>query len=102
MDTEARGEAGTSQSQSRHKKGHMANIYLTDSDGESIYFVKDHKELSDKINEHFQDKAKKECLWERFASTRKLSVKVCKPWCKYQMTRYGNPIRLSLARLPSK
>ena len=38
MDTckEGRGELGTSQSHSRHKKGHMTNIYLTDSDEEAI------------------------------------------------------------------
>ena len=30
MDTDAGGEVGTSQSQSRRKKGHMTNIYLTD------------------------------------------------------------------------
>ena len=32
MDTEAEEEMGTSQSQLRQKKGHMTNIYLTDSD----------------------------------------------------------------------
>ena len=26
-------------------------------------FVKDHEELYDKINDHFKDKARKECLW---------------------------------------
>ena len=35
-------ETSTSQSQSRHKKGHTMNIYLTDSDEEAIVdFVKD-------------------------------------------------------------
>ena len=39
---------GISQSQSRHKKGHMVNIYWTDSDEEAIvFFVKDHGELYD-------------------------------------------------------
>ena len=33
---EGGGEAGTSQSHSRQKKGHMTNIYLTDSDEEAI------------------------------------------------------------------
>ena len=47
MDTACRGEACTSQSQSRHKKGHMMNIYLIDSYEEPIVdFVKDHKELN--------------------------------------------------------
>ena len=44
-----------------HKKGHMTNIYLTDSDEEAIVdLVKDHEELYDKTNEHFKDKARKE------------------------------------------
>ena len=77
--TETGGEAGTSQWHSRHKKGHMTNIYLTDLDEEAIMdFVKDHEELYDKRNEHFKDKARKECLWERFPNN--LSVKVCKTW----------------------
>ena len=60
-ETEAGGEAGTSQS--RYKNGHMTNIYLTDSDKEAIVdFVKDHKEICDKTNEHFKDKTRKECL----------------------------------------
>ena len=32
MDTEGGREASTTQSQFRHKKGHMTSIYLTDSD----------------------------------------------------------------------
>ena len=41
MDTEGGGEALTSQSQSKHKKGHMTKIYQTDSDEEAIVdFVK--------------------------------------------------------------
>ena len=52
-------------SQSRYKKGHMTNIYLTDSDEkEFVDFVKDHEELYDKTSEHFRDKARKELLWE--------------------------------------
>ena len=67
MDTEVRGEAGISQF--RHKKGHMRNISLTDSDEEAIVdFVKDHEELYDKTNEHFKVKGRKQCLWERFIS----------------------------------
>ena len=55
----------------------MTNIFLTDSNEEAIvHFVKDHKELYDKTNEHFKDKARKDCLWERFSKSRKLSVKV--------------------------
>ena len=58
-ETEARGEAGPSQS--RYKKGHMTNIYLTDLDEEAIVdYVKDHEELYDKTNEHFKDTARME------------------------------------------
>ena len=81
INTEDEGEARISQSHSRYKKGHMTNIYLTDSDEEVIVdFVKDHEELYDKTNEHFKDKARKECLWERLCNSCKLSVKVCKTW----------------------
>ena len=47
IDTEDGGEARVStECQSRHKKGHMMNICLTDSDEEVIVdFVKDHEEL---------------------------------------------------------
>ena len=77
-DTET--EAGRGEtSQSRYKKGHMTNIYLTGSDEEAIVdFVKDHEELYDKTDEQFKDKARKEGLWERFANSHKLSVKMCK------------------------
>ena len=73
MDTEGRGEAGTSQSQSRHKKGDMTNFYLTYSDEEAIVdFVKDHEEPYNKTNEHFKYKARKECLRARFTTSNKL------------------------------
>ena len=79
----------TSQSHSRHKKGHMTNIYFTDSDEELMMdFVKDHEELYNKPNEQFKDKARNECLWEKFANNQKLSVKVCKSWFKSQRTPY--------------
>ena len=68
----------------------MTNIYLMDSDEEAIEdFVKDHEELYDNTNEHFKDTARKECLWERFANSHKLSVKVCKTSFKFQKTCYG-------------
>ena len=87
-ETEAGGEVGGSQSQ--YKKGHMTNIYLTDSDEEAIVdFVKGHKELYNKSNEHFKDKARKECIWERFANSHKLSVKVCNTWFESQRACYG-------------
>ena len=53
MDTEAGEEALTSKSHSKQKNGHMANIYLTDSDEEAIV---DHKELYDKTIEQGQSK----------------------------------------------
>ena len=82
------GEAGTLKW--RYKKGHMTNVYLTDSDTEAIVdFVKDHEELYNKNGEHFKDKARKESLWEEFARCFKLSVKVCKTWFDSQRTRYG-------------
>ena len=88
MDTYGGGEAGTSHS--RRKKGHMMNIYLTDSDEEAIVdFVMDREELYDKTNKHFKDKARKECLWERFANSHKLSVKVYKTLFESQRTRCG-------------
>ena len=75
----AGGEAGPSQS--HYKKGHMTNVYLTDSDEEGIVdVVNDHEELYDKTSEHFKDKTRKEFLWEQFNKSRKLSVKVCKTW----------------------
>ena len=51
------------QSHSQHKKEHMTNIYLMDSDEEAIVdFVKDHGKLYDKTNEHSKDKARKQWL----------------------------------------
>ena len=53
-ETKAGKEVGTSQS--RYKKGHMTNIYLTDLDEETIVdFVKDHENLCDQTNEYFKD-----------------------------------------------
>ena len=34
-------------------------------------------ELYNKTNQYFKDRARKDCLWERFAGIHKLSVKVC-------------------------
>ena len=100
MHTEGGGEAGTCESQPRHKKGHMTNIHLTDLDEEAIVdIVKAHEELYDKTNEHFKDKVRKECLWVRFANSCKLFVIVCKTWFHSQRTRYMSS---SLARLQKK
>ena len=67
----------------------MTNIYLTECNDEAIEdFVKDHKKLYDKTKEHFKDKARYECLWERFANSSKLSVKVSKTWFESQITHY--------------
>ena len=74
MDTEAGVETDTSHSHSRHKKGHMINLYLADSDDKAtVDFLKDCEELHEKTNEHFKDKTRKECLWEMFTNSRKLS-----------------------------
>ena len=51
--------------------------------------VNDHEELHKKTNEHFKDKARKDCLWKRFTSSCNLQVKVCKTWFKSQKTCYG-------------
>ena len=63
MDTEAGEEMGTSQTHSTHKKEHMTNIYLMDTDDEAtLDFMMNPKELYDKTNDNFKDKARKECL----------------------------------------
>ena len=78
--TEGGGEEGTSHLHSRQKKGHMINIYLTDSDEEAIVdFVKDHEELYDKTNEHFKGDIHQESQ----------AVKVFKSWFESQRTPYG-------------
>ena len=59
----------------------MTNIYVTNISVEAMVdFVKDHEDLFDKTNIHFKAKTRKDCLWERFASSSKLSVKACKTW----------------------
>ena len=56
-------------------------IYLTDSYKEDVVdFVKYHEEL--------YDKASKDCLWERVASSCNLSVKVCKTLFESQRAHY--------------
>ena len=68
-ETEATGEE-SGPSQLSYKKGHMSNIYLTDSDEDSIvHFVKDHEELYNKTSEHFKDKSRKEVIGEEFAKS---------------------------------
>ena len=54
-----------------------------------VDFVKDHKELYGNTNKNFKDKARKDCLLERFASSRNLSVKVSKTWFESKRTHYG-------------
>ena len=51
--------------------------------------VKQHKELYDKTNDSFNDKQKKERLWELLAATRNLPVMTVKKWLEIQHTRYG-------------
>ena len=103
MDTEGGEEMGTSQSFSTHKKGHMTDIYLTDSNEEAIVDVlKDHKELYDKTNQHFNDKARKECLWRRFTNSCQLSVKLCKTWFKSKRTCYGKLMQFKSQQAPKE
>ena len=89
--------------QSCYKKGHITNLYLTDSDEEAIVdFVKDHKEFYDKTSEHFKGQARKESLWEEFTRSHKLSVKVCKTWFDSRRTRYGKLMRLKSGQVPKE
>ena len=48
----------------------MTNMYLTYSDEEAtVDFVNDHEELYHRTNEHYKDKARKDCLFERGSPT---------------------------------
>ena len=55
------------------------------SDEVIIDFVKGHKELYDKINKLFKNKARKYRLWESFTRGHKL----CKIWCESQTRCHG-------------
>ena len=103
IDTGGGIEVGTFHLPSWHKKGHMTNIYLTDSNEEAIGdLVKDHEESYDKTNEHFKEKVRKTCLWKRFANSRKLSVKVCKTWFESQRTCYGKLTQSKAGEAPKE
>ena len=81
----------------------MTNIYLTDLDEQAIVdYVKDHEKLYDKTNEYFKDKTRKECLWERFTNSRKLSVKVCKTWFESQRTHSSKLMQLKSGQTPKE
>ena len=98
MDTEG-GEASTSQSQPKHKKGHMTNLSLTDSDEVAIVdFVKNRQKLYNKYNRHFKGKARKNCLWRGLQAA---------TTCQKKYARLGMTLKRlamenspSLARLP--
>ena len=99
MDTGGRGEAiASTECQSMCKKEHMTNIYLT----VIVNFVKDHEELYDKIYGDLRTRTRKDCLWERFVSSFKLSVKVCKTSFESQRTRYGKLTRSKSGQTPKK
>ena len=67
---------------------YMTNIYLTDSDEESIVdFVRDHEEVYDKTTNTIRKIAYGRGL--AFANSHNLSVKVCKTWFESQRIRYG-------------
>ena len=79
------------------------NIYLTDLSKEAIVdFVKDYEELYNNTNEHFNDKTRKDCLWERFASSHNPSLKVCKTMFESQRTRYGKLTQLKSCQAPKE
>ena len=53
----------------------------SEMDTEAIVdFVKDLEMLYNKTNEHFKDKARKDCVWKRFASRCHLSVMKYETW----------------------
>ena len=64
----------------------MTNVYLMHEEA-IVDFVKDLEELYDRTNEHFKNKARKECLWEQLANSHKLSVKGC---ARLGLTRKGH------------
>ena len=100
IDTEGGGEAGTFQFQSRLKKRHMTNIYSTDSDEEAI--DEDYEELYDKTYEKFKDKVRDDGLWESFAISHNLSVKVCKTCFESQRTHYGKLTQSKSGQAPKE
>ena len=56
-------------------------VHLLDSDEEAtVDFVKDLEQLYVKTHNKFTDKARKDCLWERFTSSRNISLEVCQTW----------------------
>ena len=100
MERDGGGKASQTASQchSRCKKEHIMNMDLTDADEEAIVdFVK-----NDKTHNTFKDKAREDCLWERFAGSRNLSVKVCKIWFESQRTCYGKVTKFKSGQVPKK
>ena len=81
----------------------MKSIFLSDSDEEAIVeFVKQHEELYDKTNDSFNDKQKREQLWEQLAATRNLPVKTMKKLFKAQRTRYGKLTQMKSGQAAEK
>ena len=81
----------------------MTSIYLIDSDEESIVdFVNDQEELNNKTNNTFKDKARKDSLWERFASSHNLSVKMWKTLFESQGTHYGKLTQSKSGQAPKE
>ena len=67
-----------------------------------MHFVKDHEEFYNNNNDHFKNKARKECLWERFTNSRKLSVKVYKTWFDLQRTHYVKVMQSKSGHAPKE
>ena len=65
-------------------------------------FVKDHKELYDKTNEHFKDKARKDGFRETFTNSHNLSVKLCKTRFDLQRTRYDKLTQSKSGQAPKE
>ena len=64
--------------------------------------VKAHEELYNKTSEYFKDKAKKEFLWEQFAKSHKLSVKLCNTWFDSQRTHYRKLMQSKSRQAPNE
>ena len=89
--------------QFRQKKGQMKSIFLSDSVEEAIVdFVSPHEEFYHKTHTKFQDKQKKEGLWEKVAVLRNLSVSTVKKWFETQCTRYGKLTQMKSGQAAAK
>ena len=64
--------------------------------------VKSQEELYSKTNENFKEKARKECLWQSLAISRKLSVKVYKTWFDLERIYYSKLMQTKSGYAPKE